>query len=72
MENYEIKKKYQPRKVAVDLSAQKKKFAEMEAEPTTERHQRIRIAPKKVSNHTWSSSKSPGEGVQFFFQQGGA
>ena len=50
MENYEIKKKYQPRKVAVDLSAQKKKHAEMEAEPTTERHQRIRIAPKKVSN----------------------
>ena len=51
MENYEIKKKYQPRKVSVDLSAaQKKKHAEMEAEPTTERHQRIRIAPKKVSN----------------------
>ena len=22
--------------------------------------------------HTWASSKSPGEGVQFFFQQGGA
>ena len=48
MENYEIKKEYQPRKVS---AAQKKKHAEMDAEPTTERHQRIRIAPKKVSNN---------------------
>ena len=25
----------------------------------------------KGQSHTWASSKSPGEGVQFFFQQGG-
>ena len=27
---------------------------------------------KLSSFHTWASSKSPGEGVQIFFQQGGA
>ena len=30
-----------------------------------------KIAKKNYTNHTWASSKSPGEGVQFFFHQGG-
>ena len=30
-----------------------------------------KIAKKNYTNHTWASSKSPGEGVQFFFSRGG-